>query len=1378
MKLRHNVFAPLVFLFTSVVFVLPAKGGDHEFVTQTPRQLLDEAATVKNTTGGDVDVLLEEWTYEVDAQSRVTETLHRIYRIDTQAGVENWASVSASWYPWYEDRPAIKARVVTPDGVEHVLDPKALTEGPLDEESANVYEDGRAYRGPLPTVTMGAVVEEEIVMKNHDPMFAAGVARQFRVGFFGAPVEKTVIVVRAPDSIPLKYVSRLLPNLSVEKKTSAGAIEYRFEQGHMDILADTDPGLPSDDPRQPYLYLSTGASWQAIASAYESVVETRVRQSDVASLVKQTVKPGDSREETIRKLLYLLHKKVRYTGVEFGDAALVPTLPGETLKRGYGDCKDKALLLATMLRAAGIPAQLALLSTGPGKDIEPDMPAMFFDHAIVHVPGPPEMWIDATAESMQLGTIPLGDSERLALVVDKNTTALTRTPELKSSDNTQFETREFVLSEDGPALKVIETSRPRGISEAWFRDNYGSADKKKAQEVWEGYVKDEYAAEKLAEVTHTDASDLTKSFELRVTAEKCDRGWTNDDKAEIAIPAGALYSRLPDYLKGQDKETRQDTKTQKPKKVRTVDYVFTPFVTEWEYHVAPPLGYRVRALPENKTESFGPAIFSSQFSTQQDGSVVAKLRFDSVKGRYTPEESDAIRKAIKAFEERDATMVRFDNIGHAFLTDGKIPEALKQYEEVASKHPKEALHRSQVAQALLEVGLCEMARKEALAATELEPNSAKAFRELAWVLQHDLVCRRFNGDFDYDGAVAAYRKAVALDATDVYTHVNLAILLEHGKDGVQYSATSHLDEAIAEHKKIREINKEVAQKYTINLLYDLMYGKHFQELKTELASLSMDATRRAMMLTATANLSGSVAAIDESLRLAPDEAQRSTALAEASRFLLHMRMYPEAAELMANAAKGQANSAAALQQADIYRRTKRIDSSPYADSDPRSLVIKTMLWVLGGGHEAELADSVSHSSWQGQSKQEILEFFRKEPEMGKARAQFKRAALPSEVVSDIAFSNMQMSVEGDDATGYHIVVQAMGAKNQSMFVVKENGRLFMVGIKEATADLGPLVLEHLKNNNLEAARKLLDWARADVSIASGDDPLAGWAFPHLWTRGDSPDPIKMRYAALSMAAARKDAKQWIPELVSTRDSATNDNERVYLEDALTNAYFVSEDWSGVRESALRQLKIYPRSNSTLNTLGSACAQLHDWDTWAKAIEARLATIPDDPTGLRQKALWLQEQSKFEEAGKVLKKLIDSGLATPSDRNGYAWNALLMHKVTQDSIEQARQAVSLSKNYPEIHTLAALYAENGNSRQAQQLIIDLMNENGMEAPDSSLWYVFGRIAESYQQPQAAAACYKRVEWKEKSKPDPTATYTLAQQRLSALNGSASGAVEAK
>ena len=51
-----------------------------------------------------------------------------------------------------------------------------------------------------------------------------------------------------------------------------------------------------------------------------------------------------------------LDREVRYTGIEFGEAAIVPHDPAETLAKKYGDCKDKATLLVAMLRAAGIPA--------------------------------------------------------------------------------------------------------------------------------------------------------------------------------------------------------------------------------------------------------------------------------------------------------------------------------------------------------------------------------------------------------------------------------------------------------------------------------------------------------------------------------------------------------------------------------------------------------------------------------------------------------------------------------------------------------------------------------------------------------------------------------------------------------------------------------------------------------------------------------------------------------------------------------------------------------------------------------------------------------------------------------------------------------------
>ena len=41
-------------------------------------------------------------------------------------------------------------------------------------------------------------------------------------------------------------------------------------------------------------------------------------------------------------------ERVRYTGVEFGQAAIVPTEPREVISRHYGDCKDKATLLVAL----------------------------------------------------------------------------------------------------------------------------------------------------------------------------------------------------------------------------------------------------------------------------------------------------------------------------------------------------------------------------------------------------------------------------------------------------------------------------------------------------------------------------------------------------------------------------------------------------------------------------------------------------------------------------------------------------------------------------------------------------------------------------------------------------------------------------------------------------------------------------------------------------------------------------------------------------------------------------------------------------------------------------------------------------------------------
>ncbi|HWR15104.1 MAG TPA: DUF3857 domain-containing protein [Terriglobales bacterium] len=1345
----------------------------------TPRQLLESAADVKADKSAEIATSLAEYTFQLDAQSRLTYKVHRIFRIESQDSVEDWSSVSVYYSPWRQDRPEIRVRVINPDGSQHVLDPKVLVDAPTSDDSeANVYDDNRLYQGPIPSVSVGSIVEQEIVIRDREPLFAGGIGRTVRVGSRYGPVERTVVLISAPASLPVKYVTRLLPNIAMEKKQTDETVEYRFEQGRMEMLEKAEDNLPGDIPASPYLAFSTGSSWKQIADTYNALVEAKIRLADVESLVRKSIKTTDSREQKIKKLFALLHKNVRYTGVEFADAALIPAFPGETLKRGYGDCKDKATLLVAMLRAAGVPAHLALLTTGPGEDNEPHLPAMDFDHAIVYVPGTPDIWIDATASRYQVGPIPPSDAGRLSLIVREGTTELVRIPENKPEDNLLLEKREFFLAEYGPS-KIVETSLPSGIAEANYRSYYPASESKDLKEGLTDYVSSTYLAEKLTAYSYSEAADLNTPFQLKLEVGKGRRGFTDLDDAVVAVLPGDITSRFPSYLRGEDEELSEKEKADKEKKPRQADFVFTPFITEWHYRVVPPIGFKVRALPENTKEQFGPATFSSTYSEAADGSVLANYRFDTVKGRYTAVESESLRSALRQFRGRSAITINLGNAGHLLMTSGKIREGLIEFEKVAATHPKEALHKIQLASAMLGAGLCEVARKYAREATLLEPTSARAYQMLGWVLQHDLVCRRLQKGFDYAGSVAAYKKAKELVPDEMEYRLDLAILYEHGSEGYQYSPSSQLNDAIAEWREIGKLSPKTAKSYENNLLFDLMYASRFKELQEELANVSMDVTHRAMLLVAIVGQAGTAAALEKAMQITSDENSRSNVLVTAGNYLLRLRKYPECAEMLAAGSKGQPDSAGTLQRADLLRRTKPYQQVIFPDSDPRSVLQKVMVEAIKNPEGKNIFKLVAALSMRGLTPDELLEKSRSRRESGATRSTLKKSGLPPETIIDLGLSNAQFHMEGDDNSGYRITMQAVGSKNQVGYVVREQGeyRLLAFG-SEAVEDLAAEALGRLDRGDTEGARKLLDWARSDISIGSGDDPLSGEMFPRLWTRGDKADLNTMRTAALSAVGKREDSKRWVPQLIEARNKATSDSTKAFLERSLATAYTASYNFTELRASALRLLAAYPKSDSALLLLGAACAKLKDWDTWNKAIQSRLSSVPDDAVGQRQLAYLYSSQSKLEEANDILRKLLASSDSTAEDMNLFGWNELLMGKITEEGIQHLRRGISIQKGYGIVHTLASIYAENGNAGEARQLVLGIMDDNGMDEPDDNLWYVFGRIAEIYGQPDAAMACYKRVHWKEKYEPDPGATYVLAQKRLQGLPSVKEAAVGAK
>src|SRR5262249_52104740 len=152
-----------------------------------------------------------------------------------------------------------------------------------------------------------------------------------------------------------------------------------------------------------------------------------------------------------------------------------------------------------------------------------------------------------------------------------------------------------------------------------------------------------------------------------------------------------------------------------------------------------------------------------------------------------------------------------------------------EYRHLIALHPKESLHHSEMASALVSAGLGEAARKEAEQGVALEPTSARAWDTEGYVLEHDLIGRQYKKGFDRAGAIKAYEKAVSIDAKDANAHFNLAVLHEFDDGGLRYTTTTDFDAALREYKSLEGLpnkpsNADEAQ------LYCLYFAHHFDEV--------------------------------------------------------------------------------------------------------------------------------------------------------------------------------------------------------------------------------------------------------------------------------------------------------------------------------------------------------------------------------------------------------------------------------------------------------------------------------------------------------------------------------------------------------------------
>ncbi len=170
--------------------------------------------------------------------------------------------------------------------------------------------------------------------------------------------------------------------------------------------------------------VSTLSSWDAYARWEAALLSEAFTSSpELDALAKKLTAGARTPREKLDRLTAHVAQEIRYQQ-EYEDtiAGVKPHSAGVVLERGYGDCKDKAVLMIRLAKAIGIDLRFAVLRTTPFGKVWKQIPNQQFNHAIVYAPKQPGIdegfFIDTTTNGLDIGNIRTDDEGALSLVID------------------------------------------------------------------------------------------------------------------------------------------------------------------------------------------------------------------------------------------------------------------------------------------------------------------------------------------------------------------------------------------------------------------------------------------------------------------------------------------------------------------------------------------------------------------------------------------------------------------------------------------------------------------------------------------------------------------------------------------------------------------------------------------------------------------------------------------------------------------------------------------------------------------------------------------------------------------------------------------------
>ncbi|MBI3820946.1 MAG: DUF3857 domain-containing protein [Planctomycetes bacterium] len=415
---------------------------------------------------------------------------------------------------------------------------------------------------------------------------------------------------------------------------------YRFKMTGLK-KPPLESSMPGAVEFAPSVSVSTYGKWEEFVGWWWNLIEKECESSPaIKDRVAQLIQGKTTEMEKIRAIYDFVVTDVRYNAWEFGVHGYRPYQASTIFDRQYGDCKDKAILIRTMLADAGIKADPVLIHADETRDIEDmTLPMVnLFNHCIAYVPekdGRPGIFLDGTATNHPMGILPDMDYGATVVVIDDGKPILKDVGYPDASFNRENMEISLEVAADGSAKGQL-TLRPTGGIDVRLREFF-SNEKGAQKENLERFLSPRLGRTKVNDLETSNLQNLGERVEIRasIEIEKLAKSKGNDYALPLTVTPRNLLERAPESKRNYDL------------------LLGIPESSDLVIHYKLAGGLTVKSLPKSEKESSPFGAYSIETS-QTGNEITIHATSSTATPRVKPDQYPSFRDFARKLDEAEA----------------------------------------------------------------------------------------------------------------------------------------------------------------------------------------------------------------------------------------------------------------------------------------------------------------------------------------------------------------------------------------------------------------------------------------------------------------------------------------------------------------------------------------------------------------------------------------------------------------------------------------------------------------------------------------------------------------------------------------------------